>query len=160
MINEIVRKISDKEKNHSAAEAAFICTALTLTFTFWRFEGYISQRIMSVLNIIAGAMMICGWLYFSFAQGVKGKSGFAVFTALFWILPTLLFCYSDSVSDPRSFNIRIYVSGEFSKLLCGYALGGIPLIRELNALAAAVVFSSVCITVHIVGLFLAKRMKK
>ncbi|MCI7767167.1 MAG: hypothetical protein MSJ26_04200 [Oscillospiraceae bacterium] len=160
MINEIVRKISDKEKNHSAAEAAFICTALTLTFTFWRFEGYISQRIMSVLNIIAGAMMVCGWLYFSFAQGVKEKSGFAVFTALFWILPTLLFCYSDSVTDPKKFDIRIFVSGELSKLLGGYALGGLPWIRELNAAAAAVLFSSVCIIVHIAGIFCAKKMKK
>lgn len=160
MINEIVRRISDKEKKHCKAEAALICIALTLTCTFWRFEGYISPKIMDALNIISAAMMICGWIYFSFSEGVMKRSGFAVFSAFYWIIPTLIYCYSDSMTDPQKYNIWVHILGEFSKLTGGYALAGIPILKKMNAVTSAVIFSSVCIMIHIAGIICANKMEK
>lgn len=159
MISRIINKIIKTEKDHSAAEAALICTVITLTCSFWQLENYISPKVMTILNILAMVMMICGWLYFSFAEGVKLKSGFAVFTALYWIVPVVLYTYSDGVTDPREFNIAVYISAELSKLLGKYALENVPLLGTMSSFAAAVVFSSICILLCILGIILSKKQK-
>ena len=146
------------EKKIHTAEACIICAVVPLTCSFWQFEHVPSAVLMKVLLMIAAAVMVAVWLYTSFTRGLLNKPGFAVFTALYWTIPPIIAAMSDKVADdPRKFDIRLYLAGEYSKLLGPDALLTVPVLKNMDSLISGVVFSSICLAVFLIGQFIGSK---
>ena len=151
MYVNICREIAHRESRHSTPGNALVCIAVTLAFVFWRFEGYISPRIMSVLTAAAGIIMVFCWFGFSFSSGLLDKCGFAVFTALFWNVPPVI-CLLAERMTPRTFSGALYLAGKYSELLVPYSLGGLPIFKNKDYVTSAAAFSCICLMAYLVGM--------
>lgn len=151
MYVNICREIAKKESRHSSLGNALICIAATLAFVFWRFEGYISPFIMSILTSIAAIIMVFCWFGFSFVSGLLDRCGFAVFAALFWNVPPVI-CLLAERMTPRTFNSVLYLAGKYSELLVPYSLGGLPIFRNMDYITSAAAFSGICLLAYLVGM--------
>lgn len=155
MFGNICIEIAKKESRHSAAGNALTCAAITLVFVFWRFEGYLSPSIMSLMTKGAALLMIFCWFSMSFSSGLLERCSFAIFTALFWNIPSVVCLWADSMT-PRSFNSALYLAGEYSRLLVPYSLGGLPIFSSMDYVTSAAVFSGVCLIIYISGMLSLK----
>ncbi|MBQ5316676.1 MAG: hypothetical protein J6I96_03900 [Oscillospiraceae bacterium] len=153
MIRKFLDKIAGREKKFSVAGTAAVCAMSALTCSFWQFEFYMPMKVMDFLIHLAVIVMILLWAYASFANGLLKRVSFAVFTAAYWVVPLLIADYSDSVTDPRKFNVIVYMAGEYSKLLGIDALFATPL-GKLSPVAAAVIFSTGCLILFLIGMFI------
>lgn len=151
MYVNICREIVKKESRHSTVGNALVCVAVTLAFTFWRFEQYISPHIMSPLLTAAAVMMIFSWFGLSFASGLLDRCGFAVFTAIFWNVPPVICILADRMT-PRTFTAALYLAGKYSELLGPYPLGGLPIFRNMDYVTSAAAFSCICLMAYLVGM--------
>jgi len=151
MYVNICREIAQKEGRHSSIGNALVCIAVTLAFVFWRFEGYISHRIMSLLLAAAAVMMIFCWFGLSFVSGLLDRCGFAVFTALFWNAPPVICLLADRMT-PRTFSAALYLAGKYSELLVPYSLGGLPIFKNMDYVTSAAAFSGICLMTYLAGM--------
>ena len=158
MIRKLLEKVAEHEKKFSVAGTAAVCAMSALTCSFWQFEFYLPMKVMHFLIHLAVIVMILLWAYASFSNGLLKRTSFAVFTAAYWVVPLLIADYSDSVTDPRKFNALVYMAGEYSKLLGIDALFATPL-GKLDPVKATVIFSSACLILFLIGMFIGKGNK-
>lgn len=149
VINDICRTAAKSQNKHSVSGDCFVCTAATLTYTFWLFEEYMPQALMNVLRTVAMVLMFFIWIYMSFINGCRRKISFAVFTGIFWILPASVAAYSDGITDPDKFTIEMYTAGEITKLFGTHALSNTKLFSEISPLLSCVIFAGVCLAIFI-----------
>ena len=153
MIRKFLDKVAQREKKFSVGGTAAVCAMTALTCSFWQFEFYLPMKVMHFLISLAVLVMILLWAYASFSNGLLKRTSFAVFTAAYWVVPLLIADYSDSVTDPRKFNAIVYMAGEYSKLLGIDALFATPL-GKLDPVKAVVIFSTACILLFLLGMFI------
>ncbi|MBQ8978831.1 MAG: hypothetical protein IJ080_03595 [Oscillospiraceae bacterium] len=152
---KILNKIAAHERKLSVVGTAFACAMSCLTCSFWQFEGYLSHHVIEFLMSFAAVVMMLIWAYSSFANGLIKRTGFAVFTALYWVIPFIVADIADGMTDPRKFNIHVYVAGEYCKLMGIDALCLTPL-KSLPGGVGCVVFSSVCLVIFLAAMFIGK----
>lgn len=153
---KILKKIAEHEKKLSLVGIAFACAMSCMTCSFWQYEGYLNAHVIQFLMKVAAVVMVLAWLYSSFANGLIKRTGFAVYTALYWVIPFIVADIADGMTDPRTFDIHLYVAGEYCKLLGIDALCLTPL-KSLPGGVGCVVFSSVCLVVFLIAMFIGKK---
>lgn len=151
IINNICKEIASKDKVHSVAGDMAACAAITLTAGFWTYEGYISQKVMNILNIAAAVLMVIAWIYLSFSNGTRDKIAFPVFTALFWVVPIVIYQQMPSTTDPLNFNAVLYGAAKFCEVISCRSFMNIALLNRLSPMTASVCIASVSIIFYIVG---------
>ena len=159
MIREFLDKIAEREKKFSVGGTAAVCAMISLACSFWQFEFYVPMKVTHFLIQLAVLVMVLLWVYASFANGLLKRVSFAVFTAAYWVVPLLIADYSDSVTDPKKFNAFVYMAGEYSKLLGIDSLYPTPL-GKLDPVKAVVIFSTGCIIIFLIGMFIGTSGKK
>ena len=87
-----------KFEKYSLFTEIFVCAAITLaSYTFFHDNRVIvygienPERINAAIRYIAFAVLVLTWLSVCISCGLRGRFGFAIFTALFWALPPLIF---------------------------------------------------------------------
>lgn len=138
---------------------ALVCIAAVLVCSFWSFEKYMNPVIMTVLGIIAAAVTIGAWGWYSFTNGIKKKKWFPIFTSVYWLLPLGISLYSDSITDPKKFNETVYLAGEFSKLLGRDAVKFMPLLRNFDEALAVLIILALSVIFYFIGVSFVKNRK-
>ena len=152
MFRKLFDTIAGHEKKLSVTGTAIACAMSCLTCSFWQYEGYLSPHVIGFLKGFAAVVMIAVWVYSSFANGLARRVSFAVFTALYWVVPFIVADFADGMTDPRTFNIHVFVAGEYCKLLGIDALCLTPF-GKLSREAGCVAFSSLCLVIFLIAMF-------
>lgn len=66
---------------------------------------------------------------FSFSSGLLDKCGFAVFAALFWNVPSVIWQFVERMTL-RTFSSTLYLAGKYSELLVPYSTVGLPIFKN------------------------------
>ena len=90
-------------------------------------------------------------------RGLLKKTGFVIFTALYFTLPMLISSLADRVDDAKEYSLDVYVIGEYCKLLVETPLRSIPVLRDMQTVTGAVIFSSAMIVIFVLGMFIGSK---
>lgn len=157
-INESVELNEDQAPavRPSAVSDAFICIATVLICSFWSYEAYMSELIMLILGIVASLCLIFSWVWYSFSNGIRKKNGFAVFTAVFWLVPMLLTILSESITDPKKYNSAVHLLGELSRLLGSDAMRIVPVLKNSDPMMGVVIMTVISLAAFAIGRSMVK----
>ena len=90
-MNETVEKNTNIQQNsYSLLSNMFLVSIITFTAGCMCFEKYMPETFSSIYSTAVIIICLCVWLVLSFVSGVKKKWGFAVFSAIFWIVPQVI----------------------------------------------------------------------
>ena len=118
-------------KKHSLCENILICLAAAFVSGVWQYEMYFGQTvhlIMSVGSLIFAAVI---WTLISFSEGRQKRTGFAIFTLLFYILPLITIIYAENANYneildalSRLFKILAWFGGSATShaVICGLSI--------------------------------------
>ena len=157
-INENAELNEDKAPAHrpSAVSDAFTCIAAVLVCSFWSYEAYMSELIMLILGIVASVCLLLSWVWYSFSNGIRKKNGFAVFTAVFWLVPMLLTILSESITDPKKYNSAVHLLGELSRLLGSDAMRIVPVLKNSDPMMGVVIMTAISLAAFALGRSMVK----
>lgn len=82
--------------------------------------GYVENMPEAISNLYSGiltVMLIFVWLGLSIYSGLHSKWKFAVFTALFWLIPVIMIVLYESGPQVFGMSVTMYVLSEFFRLL-------------------------------------------
>ena len=150
----MLEKIKEHEKQFSTLSTALVCTAAMLVITFWGYEEHVPPVVIGALRKAALITATLMWAYASFMRGLIRKTGFVIFTALYFTLPMLISALADRVDDAKEYSLDVYVIGEYCKLLVDTPLKSVPVLRNMQTVTGAVIFSSAMIALFILGMFI------
>ncbi len=154
----MIEKLKRHEEKFSTVSTAIVCCMAMMVVSLWSYEEHLPAVIMNILNPIAVAMAFIMWLYASFMRGLVKKTGFAIFTAFYFVLPVLISNHADTLrNDPSIQAMNTKMIGDYCKLLGKTAFEHMPIFSRMESVTAAVVFSSMCIAVFIIGMFLGSK---
>ncbi len=153
----MLEKIKDHEKQFSTLSTALVCTAAMLVITFWGYEEHVPAVVIGALRKVALIVATLMWVYASFMRGLLKKTGFVIFTALYFTLPMLISSLADRVDDAKEYSLDVYVIGEYCKLLVETPLRSIPVLRDMQTVTGAVIFSSAMIVIFVLGMFIGSK---
>lgn len=83
-------------KKHSLSENILICLTAAFVSGVWQYEMYFGetvQMLMAYGSLLPAAVV---WTMTAFSEGRSRRTGFAVFTLLFYILPQIPIIYAEN----------------------------------------------------------------
>ena len=94
------------------------------------------------------------WIYASFMRGLVKRTGFAMFTALYFTIPSFVMAAAEKAeAHPQTLDVNLMFAGDWARLIGIRPLENMPVLRDMAPLTASVIFSSVCIIIFIGGMF-------
>lgn len=152
IIKNICNEIAVLDRNRNPVADAMLCSAATLVVSFWSYEGYITPKVMNILNGAAVILMLISWIYMSFSNGTRGKVFFPIYTAVFWTVPPIIYQAAMGMSDtPGDFSITLYIAGRICELMGADAFMQMPLLSGMPVLTASVIMAALSIGLYLLG---------
>ena len=81
------------------------------------FENFMPEKFITLYSGAVIALCFVTWLALSFISGTRKKWQFAVYAALFWILPQVIIYLADNGPEVFRKSITMYLLSEFSLIL-------------------------------------------
>lgn len=117
-MNETVEKNTNIQQNsYSLLSNMFLVSIITFTAGCMCFEKYMPETFSSIYSTAVIIICLCVWLVLSFISGAKKKWGFAVFSAIFWIIPQVIIYMANDGPEFCRKSITMYLLSEFSDII-------------------------------------------
>lgn len=117
-MNETVKKSAITKKDScNIVSNMFLASIITFTAGCMCFEKYMPEAFSSVYSTAVIIICLCVWLVLSFVSGAKKKWEFAVFSAIFWIVPQVIIYMANDGPEFCRKSITMYLLSEFSDII-------------------------------------------
>jgi len=123
--------------------------AITLAAGFYAFEKNLpySEYTSFVLTILA----ITAWLWLSFASGFMRRSGFVVFSLIYWLVPNLVIIMHTARVEERDYNAGLHTLSRFSELFVRAPLDSVSEILNINVMITSIALLLFCELMFFLG---------
>lgn len=108
---------TEKMKLNNLAGDLVILMIMTFASAVFMEEGYLPDGAAAVLRGTMFTVCALSWVFISFYNGVMGRFVYAVFPAVFWLLPQLIIYLADSGPEFMRMSVVMYALSEFSSLI-------------------------------------------
>lgn len=92
-----------KNKSSYGVTDMILCAGITAACSVLGFDGLFTDKAMLPLRIIAIILLIINWICASFYSGKSGKKSFGIFIIIYWIIPTVIYIFSDFSAKSSEF---------------------------------------------------------
>ncbi len=107
------KKIKEKS-SYSLTANMFIAFIITYAAGAICYESFMPEKFVTIYSTVVISVCFATWLLLSFLSGREGKWQFAVFAALFWIIPQLIIYLADSGPEVFMKSIIMYLLSELA----------------------------------------------
>jgi len=123
--------------------------AITLAAGFYAFERNLpySEYISLLLTFSA----ITAWLWLSFTSGFMRRSGFVVFSLIYWLVPNLVIIVHTARIAERDYSAGLHTLSRFSELFVRSPLDSISEMLNVNVMITSIALLLLCELVFFLG---------
>lgn len=104
------------KKRYSLCENMFLSFMITFAAGAFCFEDYMPESFISLYKTAAITVCFITWLVLSFISGTVKRWQYAVFAAVFWILPQIIIYLSNEGPEVFRMSIIMYMLSEFAAI--------------------------------------------
>ncbi len=109
--------VSTNKKYGTLADDILLTFLMTFTFAAYSFEARLDSGGMSVFRHVLLAVFLLTWIITAVKNGIGKKVGFAVYTALYWLVPGLITLLFYNGPEILRHSVTMYTLSELSAIL-------------------------------------------
>lgn len=106
-----------EKSNYSLSANMFMAFIITFAAGTVSFESFIPENFIAVYSVVVTVICFVTWLVLSFISGKEKKWQFAVFSSIFWILPSVVIWLANDGPEVFRKSIIMYLLSELAAIV-------------------------------------------
>ena len=139
------------KKTYSLADDIILAFLVTFAASVSSYVNNIPESLSSLYNVLLLIIFAVVWLGLSLYSGLKSKWKFAVFTALFWLIPVIGITLYESGPEVFGMSVIMYVLSEFFRLIAVDSTTPLLDLIGLGGMTGAVIFMLLNLLIFFAG---------
>ncbi len=156
----IAQEKKPAKSSYSLTANMFITFIITFAAGTMCFESYMPELFVTIYSFAVIVICLITWLVLSFVSGKKKKWQFAVYSAVFWILPQIVIYLADSGPEAFRKSIAMYLLSEFCSILVTAPIKAIGTLINVKVLPFAFIIVLMCVFSFLLGYLTIKEPPK
>lgn len=132
------------ESTYSLTANMFIAFIITFAAGTICFEKYMPEAFISIYRMILIILCFLTWFALSFISGKKRKWQFAIYSALFWLVPQLIIYLANDGSEMFRKSITMYLLSEFFAIMPNSIMENVGKIIKVGIIPFAFITVLLC----------------
>jgi len=109
--------INTNQQQGSIADDILLTFLMTFAFAAYSYEARLDSGVLSAFRYVLLAVLLLTWLITAAKNGIKKKAGFAIYSAVYWLLPQLVIVLFYHGPEVFRHSVIMYTLSEFAAIL-------------------------------------------